>query len=406
MSNHTHIPGLTENFGNPSLDLKPITTLSKILPIKDRKVILLATATITKANLFANGLFQNVFILYKMFDAMGYAPILIVHEKPKSLDDIPQMLHCCRMLNTEEILKRPIPIVALIEIGMSIDPLVREFVKMLGGKLAKLYLGNILNIDIETPIFYPSMHFAHHVIEKIDRIWVSPHYGQHAEYASYLNHVMPPADLKDMIAPYVWDPCIITRNGELNIKWRPKTCDEEDVIVIMEPNISFQKCSLLPLLIVERWYRRNGKQWKGRVIICNGNRLRDTSHFSRSVAPTLDLCKDGRVEYLDRMDIVSALTKWPTAIYVAHQYNNEYNYMALEHFWTGFPLVHNCGTWAEFGYSYSGNDIEAGSQQLDIAYRGHAEKAEVYRAHAQTLAWRHSPYNPEVHVAWERLLKV
>ena len=402
----SNIPGLTENFGNPSLKDKPTTTISKIPSMKDRKVILLATATITKTNLFSNGLFQNVYILYKMFDAMGYAPILIIHEKPKELEEIPPMLHSCRMMNTEEILKRPMPVIALIEIGMSIDPLIREFVKMLGGRLAKLYLGNILNIDIETPIFYPSMHFSHHVIEKIDRIWVSPHYGQHAEYASYLNHVLPPEDLKDMIAPYVWDPCIVTRGGELNLRWRPRASEEEDVFVIMEPNISFQKCSLLPLLIVERWYRTYGREWKGRVVVCNGNRMNDTHHFSGSIAPTLELSKDGRIEYIDRMDIVSALTKWPTAIYVAHQYNNEYNYMALEHLWTGFPLVHNCGTWSEFGYSYSGNNIEEGAQQLDAAYRGHSEKVEAYRAHAQTLAWRHSPYNPEVQEAWNRLLKV
>jgi len=402
----SRIPGMTNNFGNPSLDLKPVTALATIPPVRDRRVILLATATITKANLFANGLFQNVFILYKMFDAMGYAPILIIHEKPKDLNDIPQMLHSCRMMNTEEILKRPIPVAALIEIGMSIDPLVREFVKMLGGKLAKLYLGNILNIDIETPIFYPMMHFAHHVIEKIDRIWVSPHYGQHAEYASYLNHVVPPADLKDMIAPYVWDPCIITRNGELNLRWRPRQNVEEDVIVIMEPNISFQKTSFVPLLLVERWYRGTGSQWKGKLVICNGTRIKDTPHFSQSIAPTLDIYKNGRVEFTDRMDIVSALTKWPTAIYVAHQYNNEYNYMALEHLWTGFPLIHNCETWGEFGYYYRGNNIEIGAQQLEAAYRSHHEKAEAYRAHAAALAWRHSPYNPEVHQAWERLLKV
>jgi len=309
-------------------------------------------------------------------------------------------------MNTEEILKRPMPVAILIEIGMSIDPLVREFVKMLGGKLTKLYLGNILNIDIETPIFYPSMHFAHHVIEKIDRILVSPHYGQHAEYASYLNHVVPPADLKDMIAPYVWDPCVITRGGELNLRWRPRASAEDDVIVIMEPNISFQKTSLIPILIVEQWYRRTGLNWKGKVVVCNGNRIKETPHFSNSIMPTLDLYKGGRIEFTDRMDIVSALTKWPSAIYVAHQYNNEYNYMALEHMWTGFPLIHNCETWGEFGYFYMGTDIETGAQQLDAAYRAHAEKSEAYRAHAQTLAWRHSPYNPEVQKSWERLLRM
>jgi len=398
------LPGMTINFGNPSM-VSPSTSLSKILPVKERQIILLATATITSDNLFSNGLFQNVFILYKMFDAMGYAPIMIVNEKPTDLEKIPSVVRVCRVMNTEEILKRPIPVVALIAIGMSIDPLVREFVKMCGGKLAKVYLGNILNIDIETPMFYPTMHFSHHVIEKIDRIWVSPHYGQHAEYASYLNHVVPPKDLTDMIAPYVWDPSIFTRDGENILRWKPRKTDEDDVILIMEPNISFQKTSLIPLLIVERWYRNGEKKWRGKVIVLNGGRIKDTPHFTNSLQPTLDLFKDGRIEYMDRTNIVTALKTWPTAIYVAHQYNNEYNYMAMQHMWAVFPLVHNCGIWSDFEYHYKGNDLEAGARQLEIAYTNHAEKLEAYRGQAHVLAWRHSPYNPDNHVAWEKLLR-
>jgi len=128
----SQLPGMTRNFGNPNAGRLPLTKMSSIQTIKDRKVVLLATATITLGNLFSNGLFQNVFILYRMFDAMGYAPILVIHEKPKNLDDIPPMLHACRMMTTEQVILQPIPVIALIEIGMSIDPLLREFVKMVG----------------------------------------------------------------------------------------------------------------------------------------------------------------------------------------------------------------------------------------------------------------------------------
>ena len=233
------MPGMTENFGNPFQFVMPFASASKLVGLKDRKVVLLATATITQKNIFSNGLFQNVYIIYKMFDAMGYAPILVIHEKPETLDSIPAMMCGARMMTTDEIIRQPLPVVALIEIGMSIDPLLRQFVKMLGGRLAKLYLGNILNIDVETPMFYPAMFFTHHVIEKIDTIWVSPHYGQHAEYASFLNHVIPPGDLTQIIAPYVWDPCFLTRDFTEFPRWKPRSAPEDDVIVIMEPNISF-----------------------------------------------------------------------------------------------------------------------------------------------------------------------
>jgi len=405
MSNEAHnLPGMTRNFGNAVNNVVPFTDITSIKAVKERKIVLLATANITVDNVFSNGLFQNVYVIYKMFDAMGYAPILLINEKSEKSENIPKMLQKCRMLVTEDILKQPLPVVALIELGMSIDPLLREFVKMLGGKLIKLYLGNILNIDIETPIFYPGMYFAHHVIEKVDRIWVSPHYGQHAEYASYINHVVPPSDLKNMIAPYIWDPTFITRGGELKLQWEPRVKAEDDVIVIMEPNISFQKSSFIPLLAIERWYRKKRK-WSGKVVVVNGMRISETPHFVKNIKPNLKIVQDGLVEFVERMDIVSAMTKWPSAMYVGHQYNNEYNYMTLEHFWCGFPVIHNSASWKAYGYYYDGNDIEGASQQIEDAWQNHSEKLEAYKSHSQALSWSHSPYNPDVQKAWDKLLK-
>jgi hypothetical protein len=222
--------------------------------ITDRRIILLSTATITDDNIHANGLFQNVVVFYRMFDAMGYAPILLVNDKPTHLNNIPETLRKCRMIVTEDMLRQPMAnVAAMLEIGMSLDPLVRQFVKMIGGKLFKIYLGNILNIDVETPIFINQHHFAHHVVGKNDAILVSPHYGQHAEYASCLNHVPVTGDLESLIAPYVWDPNILTRDGKLSMNWRAPATPEEEVYVIMDPNITYQKCSCVPRLIMEKW---------------------------------------------------------------------------------------------------------------------------------------------------------
>lgn len=402
------LPGMTRNFGNPCESLKPTTHVATVPPRAERKVVLLATATITIDNVFSNGLFQNVFVLYRMFDAMGYEPVLVIHEKPESAEKLPMMIRGCRMMVTEEIILKPLPVVALIEIGMSIDPLLREFVKMLGGQLVKLYLGNILNIDVETPIYYPQMHFAHHVIEKIDRIWVSPHYGQHAEYAACINHVMPPDNLEDMVAPYVWDPCFITRDETEPLPtWRPAAKGEHATFVIMEPNISFQKASLVPLLAIERWYRAKGRVngWAGKVVVVNGDRLEGSPHFQNSVRPALTLTADDRIEYTSRKDILTAMRTWPTAIFVGNQINNEFNYMTMELMWAGFPVVHNAATWGAFGYFYDGNNLATAAQQIEAAITSHAERLEVYKAHTRTLIWKHSPYNPEVHAAWEALLK-
>jgi len=367
-------------------------------PLSSRRVITLATATIHNDSLFANGLFQNVFILYKLLDSMGYAPILLVNEKPDDLNKVPAILRNVRMVIAEEILRNSIPVYLNIEIAMSIDPGMRKYMRERGGRTVKLYLGNILNIDIETPIFYPAVHFAHHVVGELDEIWVSPHYKQHNEYAGLINKIGPAK-----IAPYVWDPCILTLGGTRQFKWRAKLEGEPQAFVILEPNISFQKCCLIPLLIVEKLYRET----KGDYIVFLGNseRLQANPFFTKTILPTLSLYKDDRLKFSGRNIITSIMNDYPSSIAVAHQWNNQYNYMTLEYLVSGFPIVHNAPDWSDAGYYYEGSSIEKGVEALKKVIDFHGSSLEQYAAGAAALQWRHSPYNPEIHTAWKKLIE-
>ena len=397
------LPGMTRLGPEPAADIKPFVDIRHIPPALHRKVVLLATANITEDNIFCNGLFQNVVLLYRMFESMGWTPLLIVNEKPKNLDKVPPQIRACRVVCAEELLKQPIPIYAYIEIGMSIDPTVRKFLKMIGSKICKLYLGNILNIDIETPVFYPDMNFAHHVIGEIDRVWVSPHYAQHDQYANALNHVALSAP-ESQIGPYVWDPSFVTDDGKRHISWRPTMPDEKETIVITEPNISFQKSAVVPLLMIDRWYRKMGRNWNGRVVVVNGPRILQIPHFKQNIYDTLDIVKDGKVEMADRKDIVTTLKTYPNATFICHQINNEFNYMVMELMWLGFPVLHNARSWDAYGYYYPGSDLDAGGELLSLIRGKHVENLEVYKSHARALSWRHSPYNRDVQKAWEKLL--
>ena len=398
------LPGMTRLGQEPAANIKPFVDIRHIPPALHRKVVLLATANITDDNIFCNGLFQNVVLLYRMFESMAWTPLLIVNEKPKNLDKVPAQIRACRVVCAEELLKQPIPIYAYIEIGMSIDPTVRKFLKMIGSKICKLYLGNILNIDIETPVFYPDMNFAHHVIGEIDRVWVSPHYAQHDQYANALNHVALSAP-ESQIGPYVWDPSFVTDDGKRHISWRPTMPDEKETIVITEPNISFQKSAVVPLLMIDRWYRKMGRNWNGRVIVVNGPRILQIPHFKQNIYDTLDIVKDGKVEMADRKDIVTTLKTYPNATFICHQINNEFNYMVMELMWLGFPVLQNARSWDAYGYYYPGSDLDAGGELLSLIRTKHIENLEVYKAHARALAWRHSPYNRDVQKAWEKLLE-
>jgi hypothetical protein len=284
---------------------------------------------------------------------------------------------------------------------MSVDPSLRRLFRTAGAKVAKLYLGNILNIDTETPMFYPGMHFAHHVVGEIDEIWVSPHYKQHEEYAAVLNHVEPvPNSMK--IAPYVWDPCILTLDGTRNLRWRPRLPTETETFVILEPNISFQKSALIPIMIAERNYRMNKRPLE--VIVGNGDRLMKNPFFLETIFNNLELVKDNKITFSGRHDIPSIMRDYPHAIGICHQWNNQYNYMTLEYLIAGFPVIHNAPDWHDVGYFYKGHSVSEGAAALLRAQTYHATSLERYRSFAETLRWRHSPYNPEVQKAWQELL--
>jgi len=397
------LPGMTRMGPEPCSELKPFKTMDKIAPLINRPIVLLATATITDENIFSNGLFQNIYFFYKMFDAMGWIPILLVNTKPKQLEGIPEVLRICRVLSVEDLIKQPIPVKIYMEIGMSIDQSLRKFLKMVGARICKLYLGNILNIDTETPVFYPGMNFSHHVIGEMDEVWVSPHYGQHDQYASSLNHVDIRSNRKK-VAPYIWDPTVLTDDGRRRIQWVPRSADKPEQVIIMEPNISFQKTSLVPILAMERWFRKH-PDWNGEVCVYNGERLMATPFFRESVAPTLDLYKQGKLKFFGRKDIVTLLREYPSATFLLHQWNNEYNYMLFELFWAGFPVVHNASSaWGSFGYCYEGSDLEKIGSLYDRIQASHKDTIESYKSHARQLAWRHSPYNPEIQKEWASLL--
>jgi hypothetical protein len=403
------LPGMTRYMGTApgGATAVPYTAMNgdsaAVRELVQRPIVLLATAVITEDNLFSNGLFQNVYVFYRMFEAMGWLPLMIVNKKPESIDKIPKYMHDLRLVGVEDLAKNPIPVKLYIEIGMSIDAMMRGFLKMCGAKICKLYLGNILNIDVETPIFYPSMHFAHHVIGELDEIWVSPHYSQHASYARALNHVNIEKTATP-VAPYVWDSQVLTADGTRGATWRPARTVEEDVFLVLEPNISFQKCALIPLMILEAWFRKN-RDWKGSVVVVNGERLMMIPFFRETVWNQLEIVKAGRVQMKGRLDILTILRDYPSAIPVCHQLNNEYNYMVLEYFWTGYPVLHNAIDWADFGYAYKGSDIAGAVALIEKIRLAHKDNAAMYRSHARSLTWRHSPYNPEVQRAWAKLIE-
>ena len=384
-------PGMTEYTDTLN------TTKPSVICRKTRPVVMIGSSTISSTTIFNNGLMQNIYILYRMFQSMGYIPLLLIQETPI---DIPAYMNDISTYTIDDFVTGSIRVDVYIEIAMSIDILVKQYLRLGGSRIYKLYLGNILNIDIESPLCYPGLYFVHHYIGDVDDVWVSPHYYQHLQYAKCINHV-PLDSTKGSIAPYVWDSCILTAGATRSFTWS-RPVKVEEIFLLVEPNISFQKTFLIPLCIVEQWYRKN-PTWRGKVILMNGHRLDVLPYFHSSLAESFDLIKDGRVEFHGRLSIVELMSMYGSAIPICHQWNNEYNYMVLEYFHCMYPVLHNASDWSSYGYYYPNSDIAAGVATLERILDAPMH-SETFASHAKALAWRHSPYNPEVQRSWATLL--
>ena len=382
----------------PPEDLAPIT-----LPpfVTKKKVIILASNEINDDSLFLNGLTQNIVILYDLFEALGYTCKLMqttVSNNKKSF------LEKYNYIKSTDIISQP-HIHIFIEIGMSIDAATRGFLRQKGTRIIKLYLGNIINIDIETIQQYPSMFFNHHIVGELDEIWTSPHYAQHVEYAAVINRT-PIA--KSRVVPYVWDPCFIeqyTRSptGD-SLLWQAPVKWEAQDIVITDPSISFQKCSFYSVLLVEAFAKAH-PEWKGKLHVVNGDRLKISGNAFNKVVLTLELYHSNRLVLYPRKKIKQIMEDHRNACFITHQWNNDYNYMTLELIHHKYPILHNSIGWKEYGYYYSINEWSAA---LDLLYHTlvhHKEQLTTYETHAKNLIWKHSIHHPDIQMRWRVILE-
>ena len=99
----TKMPGMPRTALTMADKSSPIKSLDSIPSVFNRRVILLATASITDENIFSNGLYQNVFVIYKMAEVLGWLPIYIVNSKPTDLSVVPEILRKSRIATIEDI---------------------------------------------------------------------------------------------------------------------------------------------------------------------------------------------------------------------------------------------------------------------------------------------------------------
>lgn len=377
------------------------------------RVVVISVGPISDAAVFLNGILQNVCNFYTLFAAAGFTPAIHTPTPPPT--PLPAPLRHYYFIETEELICRP-PY-AYLEVGMSISNDLRNYFRVKGTRVIKVYLGNVLNIDVENiQCLDGCTSFPHHVAGAFDAILTSPHYGANAEYIRAVVGDGRGAPLV-RAAPYVWSPAFLPPalvasargffggggdgGGRGGGGGTARTTFD---VYIMEPCVSFQKHALLPLFIAEE-YARQHPEWTGRVNVVNGE-YAATSPVFRSICdrlairPALTLAPRATITEV----VSSALSAGRPFVFLLHQWNNDYNYMLLELMHMHIPVVHNSAAWAEFGYSYGEEGLHGAVAALRRAATQYEKDGLVYASHAAQLEWQYSPYNVENQRAWADIL--
>lgn len=348
--------------------------------------IFLATGLIEESDLFQNGLHQNSLTLYTLLEGLGYRCHCLV-EKPGAFVPGYRFLEPETYLRTMDTYR----VKVYIEIGLTLDLSFRRLLQSRGTRTVKLYLGNVLNIDTETVLMTPGLHFTHHIAGSLSEIWTSPHYSMNRPYLLGLNGLRWG---QGRLVPYVWDPKWIQ-----GLKpWTPPPLWTQTDIVIMEPNISFQKSSLYPILLVKA-FAKGYPEWKGRLIVQNSERLFMSKWFREQIVPSLSF----PVVWKGRSPLATILQENPSAAFVSHQVTNDYNYLILELMYLGYPVLHNSVKWAPYGYSWSVDDWTISQRTLRTVLEHHSQNTK-YAQQTEALIWNQSPKNPVNRLGWMALL--
>jgi len=374
--------------------------MSSCLPLIQsiqKPIVIFGVGEINDQMLFQNGLTQNVIILYDLFECLGYQSYLLQNNEKADV------IYDYRTISLQNVVKQSMKISLFIEVGVSLDIMTRQYLRSIHAKIIKLYLGNILNIDVETVHYFNNkVFFHHHVVGDIDEIWTSPHYEQHIEYAAIINRT--PIQ-KSRIVPYVWDPkCFSYYGNKENLHWIPPKDWRTQDIVICDPSISFQKCSFYSLLLVEA-FSKSFPEWKGCIHVINGDRLTFSSHAIHNVFPLLSLYQSKRMIMHPRKKIHTIMDNYRSACFITHQWNNAYNYMTLELMHCNYPILHNSDGWESFGYYYSITQWATAIQTLYLALTCHHDNLNIYKTHAAQLIWKHSIHHPDIQQTWHTILK-
>lgn len=352
--------------------------------------------------LYCNGVRFNTIIWYDFLEKCGFDVTFLVNEetqykhykfynymklweKVETSEDTGKSTFKLKEDYQDEYKKELLQYDVVFNVGLHDKGLLDLFQKH-KVKMIYVMLGSTYHNDVHSMI---DKNFSSSLITRyFDEVWISPHFKYCQEYYKVRYNTE-----KVVICPYFWRDDMFRVNGKSKedvLKRVMKNTSENLEVAIVEPNIEQAKNCLIPFTICEKAHESLKK-----VRIFNSVHLKDQKFF-KSFLIQSELHKNGKLSVEGRFPLLFILSEYCNCV-VSYVEDCDLNYVFLECFYLGVPLIHNSPMLKEYGYYYPRLEISKGVEQIQKVIKEH-DREEYMKRHKPVLD-KYSIDNPD-YISW------
>ncbi len=248
-------------------------------------------------------------------------------------------------------------------------------------KLIYIILGSVYHNDVHSIV---DKNWSSGVVtSEFDQIWISPHFKYCLQY-----YKVRYATDNILIGPYFWRNDLFKGFDLMN---KVRTDVKEHLRVgICEPNLEQAKNCIIPIAICEKAHEDIE-----RVYAFSTVKIKDVTYFKNFCLST-KLHQTGKFSVEGRYALPHILSKFCNCI-VSYVEDCDLNYLFIECFYLGIPLVHNSPLLKDYGYYYPRLQVDKGAEQLK--YVKHFHNREEYIKKHRPIVEKYAVDNP-AYIVW------
>jgi len=338
----------------------------------------ISTLSTAEQNIWSAGITQNALFLAKLLRSIPFVRDVVLLDVGSEDSLGPQAdldWFGTRMLKLPYAADQ---MDVIIEMAGAIDTPWLDLQRARGKKVVWHCVGQPYAGLVEGTLFRETGFFLR--TERHDAIWLLP------KDAAFIPMLRTLHRCQVEVAPYIWDSVFLSQRIDeisklgLHFGYRARAevanSSKGWNLAIFEPNISPIKSGLISMLVVDAVCREAPDAIRHLHVL---NTLHLVEHPTLLFfANSLDVVRQHKTVFTGRHDIGGFIGHHQVDAIVAHQWQNDQNYVYLDALYGGYPLIHNSPWLKHAGYYYPDFEVQQGAAQLRYAMASHDENLDGY----------------------------